>query len=153
MKPSYVCLAAIGLVGGLWVIGACVGHPTTTPESPITVSPELRVRDAAASEFASQAAAQIATPALIGSLRSRNHTIHLYVDRFTVEDSDGQILVNLVTEDEFARLLPGLFGDFKQMYAEGRLIADNHMYGKLPGGWSYSSVRTTRQRVKVISDP
>lgn len=75
------------------------------------------------------------------------------MDRFTVEDSDGQILANLVTEDEFARLLPGLFGDFKQMYAEGRLIAESRTYGKHPGGWSYFSVRTTRQSVKVISDP
>ena len=135
MKPVYIGLVALGLVAGVWAIIAFMCHPTPTPES------------------ASEPAAQVVAPDLIGSLRSRNHTIHVYVGRFTIEDSDGQVLANLVTEDEFAKLLPGLFGDFRQMYAEGRLIADNRTHGKLPSGWSYSAPRTTLQGVKITPDP
>ncbi len=111
MKPVYVGLVALGLVAGVWAIVASMSHPTPTPES------------------TSEPAAQVA-PALIGSLRSRNHTIHLYLGRFTIEDSDGQVLASLVTEDEFAKLLPELFGNYKQMYVEGLLMADDRTYGR-----------------------
>jgi hypothetical protein len=153
MKPVYIALVVLGLATGLWAIVACVSHPTSEPEDSVTTARELEIQKAAPSEIPMQPAAHGATPALIGSLRSRNHTIHLYAGRFTIEDSEGKILANLVTEDEFAKLLPGLFGDFKHMYAEGRLIADNHTHGKLPSGWSYTSARTTLERVRIKSDP
>lgn len=111
MKPAYIGLVALGLVAGVWAIVASMSHPTPAPES------------------ASGPPVQVA-PALIGSLRTRTHTIYMFVGRFTIEDSDGQVLANLVTDDEFSKLLPELFGNYKLMYAEGTLMADNRTYGR-----------------------
>ncbi len=149
MKPFHVILVAVVLAGGVWGVVVHLGQPTPTPEP--------KVERPAQAELASRPASQTETPparkeapALIGTLRSRNHTIHLYAGRFTVEDANGQVLANLVTEEDFAKLLPELFGEFQQMYAEEQLIADNRTHRELPTGWSYSALPT---QVNVVPDP
>lgn len=142
MKPFRVVLVAVVLAGGVWGVVAYLGQPTPTPKP--------KVERPAQSELPSEPASQTETPALIGTLRSRNHTIHLYAGRFTVEDANGQVLANLVTKEDFAKLLPELFGDFQQMYAEGELIADNRTHRELPTGWSYSAQPT---QVNIVPDP
>ncbi len=87
-------------------------------------------------------AAELETPPLIGSLRSRQHTIHMYVGKFTVEDANGKVLAQLVNENQFSRLLPELFDDFKKMYANEQMTADILVPDELSQGWSYSAAPT-----------
>ncbi len=64
-------------------------------------------------------------PMSIGTLWSRQNTIHVYVGKYTIEDAIGNVLARLVNRREFSRLLPDVFSSFKHMYA------DIHTYDKV----------------------
>ena len=66
---------------------------------------------------------QIETPAdspvLIVTIQSRDHFVKIYSgDRYTVEDTEGQWVAELVTEDEFKQLLPGVFARVNEALAD-----------------------------------
>lgn len=49
-------------------------------------------------------------PVLVVTIRSRDDLVSIYSGgRYTVENVDGELLAELVTEDEFRQLLPDLF--------------------------------------------
>lgn len=63
------------------------------------------------------------TPELIGTLRSHDHTIYLYAGKFSVTDANGEVLADLVTEEEFQRSLPDVYVQFQRMFAGGPMMA------------------------------
>ena len=146
MKSSIVTLLAVVLVAGLYVY---IHSTTPIEDEPVATGTTNAAVAPATSNVAENPTANVKKPAFIGSLRSRQHTIYLYVGKFTVEDANGKVLAWLVNEKQFSTLLPELFGEFKQMYAEGQIIADNLTYGKPSDGWVYS----TPTRVEAVSDP
>ena len=150
MKPPRVVLVAVVLTGGACGVLPYLGQRTPPADTPATVAPEIEVERPAQYEVALQPAHQTETPTLIGTLRSRNHTIHLYAGRFTVEDADGQVLAHLVTEEDFAKLLPELFGDFRRMYADGQLIADARTHSDLSTGCFFSA---QPEQANIVPDP
>lgn len=129
MKPAYAALISVGLIAGLYGAYLYQGSSSPGPVASQGVSDSLGVT-------APPGAGQ--EPALIGSLRSRTHTIHLFTGKFTVEDADGKVLAKLVDEKQFALMLPDLFDEFKQTYADGRGFADNRTHGKLSNEWVYT---------------
>ena len=63
-------------------------------------------------------------PALIGTLRSRHHTVHVHAGiRYTVEDAEGRSLASFVSDNELWALLPSLHRDLHEMLAGGTLLA------------------------------
>ena len=75
--------------------------------------------------FANQAQ-PLAAPALLGMLRTRQHTIRVYAGpKYTIEDMNGAPLATLVSDTELASLSPELFSNLKHMFADGALLADN----------------------------
>jgi hypothetical protein len=150
MKPFRVALVAVLSVGGVWGIVACLNQRQPGPAAPAATASEPNAEPTTAPDAKSTSLSETERPPLIGTVRSRSHAIRLYAGRFTVEDANGKVLADLVTEGGFATLLPRLFGEFQQMYAEDRLIADNFTHGKLPGAWSYSG---RPERAEVVSAP
>ncbi|MCP4590264.1 MAG: hypothetical protein GY842_05950 [bacterium] len=59
------------------------------------------------------------SPVLIVTVQSRDHSVKIYSgDRYTVENAEGQLVVELVTEDEFKQLLPETFAHVKEALAD-----------------------------------
>ena len=66
---------------------------------------------------------QIETPpdslVLIVTIQSRDHSVKIYSgDRYTVENTKGQLVAELVTEDEFKQLLPEVFARVNEALAD-----------------------------------
>ena len=154
MKSCFVALFAVVLVAGLYVY---VGSTTPIKDDPVTTGATNAVENPVApatsniseSPRVNVQPAKVEEPALIGSLRSRTHTIHLYAGKLTVEDANGKVLARLINQEQFSMLLPDLFSEFRQMYAGGQIIADNLSHGKLSDGWVY----TVPRRVGTVFDP
>ena len=105
----------LALLGMIFLGGACTTEPT------YEVS-RRAVQDADAVLPVPEPAPQ--TPASIGTLRSRHHTVRIYAGlRYTVEDAEGRTLTTLATDAELRRQLPQLSRDLHHMLAHGELWA------------------------------
>jgi len=153
MKTRHVVLFVVLLIGGSWAISVYMNRPSPTPKKPVTSIETTAADRTAEPEASSEPVLTTDPPALIGTLRSRRHTIHLYPGKFTVEDSDGKVLANLVTKEAFAELLPDVFAEFQHWYADSRILADNHTRASLPAGWSYSTTSAGEKTITLRSDP
>ena len=91
MKPFRAALVAVVLAGGVWGAVACGSRPMPAPEIADTLDPDPKIERPAQAGPASEPAPQTEVPPLIGTLRSRSHTIHLHVGRITVEDANGRV--------------------------------------------------------------
>lgn len=130
MKTSFAAMFAIALGTLLYVY---VGSTKPIEDAPLAPGATNAVQYPVAPSVNGQAA-NVEEPPLLGSLRSREHTIYLYAGKFSVEDASGKLLARLVDQKQFSSLLPELFSEFEQMYADGEFIADNRTHGKLPDG-------------------
>jgi hypothetical protein len=66
---------------------------------------------------------------LLGSFRSREYTVHVYTgQRYTIETADGQIVGELLTEEEFAKRLPVLLAEFRGAIADDGYL----LWGRTP---------------------
>jgi hypothetical protein len=64
-------------------------------------------------------------PILVGSLRGRRFSVHLYTDhRYTVEDAHGELVGELLTDAEFAEQYPEVHQETQDMLARS-VLADN----------------------------
>jgi hypothetical protein len=62
----------------------------------------------------------MSAPELVGTIRTREHTVHIHTgQRYTVEDSDGEILVSHLPVDVLREQLPEIFDAL-----DGALAAD-----------------------------
>ena len=64
---------------------------------------------------------------LIGTLKSRHHTIHVYAGaelRYTVEDAAGETLVEIASPDDFLKVFHELYVDLQRILAANTLWAD-----------------------------
>ena len=137
MKPFRVVLVVALLAGGVWWIVAGLNQRQPAPEDPTALAPELNAESVAMPDAASTSVSETA-PAFIDKLWSRSYTIYLVTGRFTVEDANGQVLAYKVTEEDFAKLLPELFGEYRQMHAEGLPSDNKGIPVMLPNGWQYA---------------
>ena len=154
MKPCVVALSAFALVAGayFYVESALpIKDDPVTTEATNAVQNSVGLSTSNTTEASSAKAEQLP---LIGTLRSRNHTIYLYAGKFSVEDANGKLLARLVDREQFSALLPKLFSEFDQMYAEREFLADNHTRAKLSDRWIYTvPMRTVRKRMEPVSAP
>ena len=104
--------------------------PTVTPtaDTPATAAAMSAGRDAGPGTDVS-----VKDLVLLGSFRSRKHTVHVYTgQRYTIETADGRIVGELLTEEEFARRYPTLLAEFRGAIADdGYLLWGRHPNDKL----------------------
>lgn len=72
------------------------------------------------------------SPVLVGSLRSRHRTLHLYSDgKCSIESPDGETLADRITQREMAELYPHIQSELRTYLAAAR--ADSRREFDEPG--------------------
>ncbi len=144
MKLHLTRVGLLVLIGGEWGVAGCLWAPgiRSAPERHVAIPRAGASADPVAP--AEHARLQSA-PALIGTLRTRDHSIHIYAGRFTVEDAEGGMMAELVTKSELAQLLPDVFDQVKAMLAEGQRhagdwVQDDTLFHESTHGGSTSTV-------------
>ena len=130
--------AGVGLAGVL-VMGLIGCEPRAAQSLQSTAPADANTQAAAKGQ---QTETLSDSPVLIVTIQSRDHSVKVYSDdRFTVQNTEGQLVAELVTGSEFKQLLPEVFADVNDALAENAWAGLNIGDDRAP-----SAVEQTRTR-------